>query len=44
MIPNFVKRKAYARFNLEGTLKQLEEMDREASEQKRPQDNPFADN
>jgi hypothetical protein len=28
-VPNFIKRKAYKRFNLEGSLKALEEEERE---------------
>ena len=44
VVPNFIKRKAYKRFNLEGSLKAIEDEEREEQLTHRPHDYSFADN
>ena len=43
-MPNYIKRKAYNRFNLEGSLKAIEDEEREELFAHRPYDYSFADN
>jgi hypothetical protein len=43
-MPNYIKRKAYNRFNLEGSLKAIEDEEREELFAHRPHDYSFADN
>jgi hypothetical protein len=44
VMPNYIKRKAYNRFNLEGSLKAIEDEEREELVAHRPHDYSFADN